>query len=55
MPEYERIRVIEKQYFHLFYTVEDNDMVIPMYNLIQYSDVYSKTPGHLWQYYIDKI
>ena len=54
MPEYARIRVIEKQYFHLFYTAEDIDMVIPMYNLMHYSDVYSKTSGHLWQYYIDK-
>ena len=25
-------------------------MVIPMYNLIQYSDNYSKTFGSLWQY-----
>ena len=25
-------------------------MVIPMYNLIQYSDNYSKTSGSLWQY-----
>ena len=26
------------------------DMVIPMYNLIEYSDNYSKTSGSLWQY-----
>ena len=25
-----------------------------MYDLIQYSDNYSKTSGSLWQYYIDK-
>ena len=25
-----------------------------MYNLIQYSDVYSKTSGSLWQYYRDE-
>ena len=23
---------------------------MPMYNLIEYSDNYSKTPGSLWQY-----
>ena len=26
-----------------------------MYNLIEYSDVYLKTSGHLWQYYRDKL
>ena len=26
------------------------DIVMPMYNLIQYSDNYSKTSGSLWQY-----
>ena len=26
---------------------------MPMYNLIQYSDNYSKTSGSLWQYYKD--
>ena len=25
-----------------------------MYNLIEYSDVYSKTSGNLWQYYRDE-
>ena len=30
------------------------DVVIPMYNLIEYSDAYSKTSGHFWQYYGDK-
>ena len=25
-----------------------------MYNLIEYSDNYSKTSGNLWQYYVDK-
>ena len=24
---------------------------MPMYNLIEYSDNYAKTPGSLWQYY----
>ena len=26
---------------------------MPMYNLIEYSDHYSKTSGSLWQYYKD--
>ena len=29
-------------------------IVIPMYNLIEYSDNYSKTSGHLCQYYTDE-
>ena len=29
------------------------DIVIPVYNLIEYSDNYSKTSGSLWQYYKD--
>ena len=31
----------------------DIDIVIPVYNLIEYSDNYSKTSGSLWQYYKD--
>ena len=31
----------------------DIDVVMPMYNLIEYSDDYSKTSGSLWQYYKD--
>ena len=27
------------------------DTVMPMYNLIEYCDNYSKTSGSLWQYY----
>ena len=34
-------------------TAQDIDIVIPMYNLIEYSDNYSKTSGSLWQYYKD--
>ena len=30
------------------------DVVMPMYNLIGYSDNYSKTTGSLWQYYRDE-
>ena len=32
---------------------KDIDIVMPMYNLIKYSDNYSKTSGSLWQYYKD--
>ena len=31
----------------------DIDIVMPMYNLIEYSDNCSKTSGNLWQYYKD--
>ena len=31
----------------------DIDIVMPMFNLIEYSDNYSKTSGSLWQYYKD--
>ena len=30
------------------------DVVMPMYNLIEDSDNYSKTSGSLWQYYTDE-
>ena len=29
------------------------DLVMPMYNLIEYSDNYSETLGTLWNYYSD--
>ena len=32
---------------------KDIEIVMPMYNLIEYSDNYSKTSGSLWQYYRD--
>ena len=32
---------------------QDIYIVMPTYNLIEYSDNYSKTPGSLWQYYKD--
>ena len=34
--------------------VQDVDIVMPMYNLIEYSDNYSKTSGSLWKYYKDQ-
>ena len=30
---------------------QDIDIVMPMYNLMEYSDNYSKTSGSLWQFY----
>ena len=35
-------------------TAQDIDIVTLMYNLIEYSDNYSKTSGSLWQYYKDE-
>ena len=32
---------------------KDIDIVMPMYNLIEYSDNYAKTSGNLWQYWLD--
>ena len=38
-------------------TQEDNvkgvDITMPIYNSIEYSDIYSKTSVRLWQYYIE--
>ena len=33
---------------------KDIGIVMPMYNLIQYSDNYARTSGTLWQYYRDE-
>ena len=33
---------------------KDIDVAMSMYNLIEYSDNYSKTTGSLWQYYRDE-
>ena len=33
---------------------KDIDIVMPMYNLLEYSDHYAKTSGSLWQYYRDE-
>ena len=30
---------------------EDLDVVMPMYNLLEYSKIYRKTTGSLWNYY----
>ena len=33
---------------------EDLDVVMPMYNLLEYSKTYRKTTGSLWHYYRDE-
>ena len=34
---------------------EDVDIVMPMYNLLEYSKNYPKTTGSLWNYYRDEL
>ena len=34
---------------------EDLDIVMPMYNLLEYSKNYKKTTGSLWNYYRDEL
>ena len=36
------------------YNAEDLDVVMPMYNLLEYSKNYRKTTGSLWNYYRDE-
>ena len=36
------------------YNTEDLDVVMPMYNLLEYSKNYKKTTGSLWNYYRDE-
>ena len=33
---------------------EDSDVVMPMYNLLEYSKNYKKSAGSLWNYYRDE-
>ena len=39
----------------LIENAEDLSIVMPMYNLLDYSQNYSKTSGSLWNYYRDEI
>ena len=39
----------------LIENAEDLDVVIPIYNLLEYSKNYSKTSGSLWNYYRDEL
>ena len=36
------------------YEAQKIDLIMSMYNLIEYSDAYLKTSGSLWQYYRDE-
>ena len=38
----------------LIVNTEDLDVVMPMYNLLEYSKKYKKTTGNLWNYYRDE-
>ena len=35
--------------------VKNLNIVMPMYNLLEYSNIYSMTAGSLWNYYRDEI
>ena len=48
------IRCISKINNALIDNAEDLDVVMPMYNLIEYSKNYRKTTGSLWNYYRDE-
>ena len=39
----------------LIENAEDLEIVMPMYNLLDYSKSYSKTSVSLWNYYRDKL
>ena len=39
----------------LINNAEDLDIVMPMYNLLEYSQNYSMTSGSLWNYFRDEI
>ena len=44
---------ISETYNAQIVNAKEIDVVVPMYNLIEYSNNYSKTSGSLWQYYKD--
>ena len=35
--------------------MEDLNIAMPMYNLLEYSDNYSMTSGSFWNYYRDEV
>ena len=45
---------ISKNNNKLIDNAEDLDVLMPMYNLIEYSQNYLKTSGSLWNYYRDE-
>ena len=40
---------------HCLDNVEDLNIAMPMYNLLEYSDNYSMTSGSFWNYYRDEV
>ena len=44
----------QKSIIHSEDNAEGLDVVIPMYNLLEYSKYYSKTTGSFWNYYRDE-
>ena len=40
---------------HFLENVEDLNIVMPLHNLLKYSDNYSMTSGSLWNYYRDEV
>ena len=48
---HERINCKSKRNNTEIDNAKDIDIVMPMHNLIEYSNSYSKTSGRLWQYY----
>ena len=49
------ISCISKIHGVLVANAEDLDIVMPMYNLLEYSKNYSKTSASLWNYYRDEL
>ena len=49
------ISCISKMNDVLIENEEDLDIVMPMYNLLEYSKNYSKTSGRFWSYYKDEL
>ena len=46
---------ISKIVDRLIGSAEDLDIVMPMYNLLEYSGNYSATSKNLWNYYRDEV
>ena len=46
---------VYKKSKHIIDNAEDLDIVMPMYNLLEYSNNYSVTLGSLWNYYRDEV
>ena len=44
-----------KNQWHIVDNAEDLDIVMPMYNLLEYNDGYSMTLTSLWNYYKEEV